>query len=319
MPGPRRIGHADHVLTVINTDAPARSALAASWRRSCAMHGLDPAERRPPQRLSEAELGAARQRIEPLLRAAQRSLDRLFQAIGGSGCCVLLADAGGVPLDRRGTPSDDAIFRTAGLWTGAVWNEGTEGTNGIGTCLAEQRPVTIHRDQHFLARNTALSCAGAPVFDHEANLAAVLDVSSCRADVNDALLQLMALAVGDAARRIEAENFRAAFPQARIVMAPNTDATNPGWLAVDVDDLVVGASRAARQALGITAARLAGPLPAADLLQDSRGEDLGSAERAVLTRALARAGGNVTAAAAALGISRATLHRKLRREPGLRH
>jgi transcriptional regulator of acetoin/glycerol metabolism len=33
----------------------------------------------------------------------------------------------------------------------------------------------------------------------------------------------------------------------------------------------------------------------------------------VLTRALARSGGNVSAAARALGLSRATLHRKLER------
>jgi transcriptional regulator of acetoin/glycerol metabolism len=317
MPG-LRIGHADRVLSAITTDAPARSAVAASWRRSCATHGLDPAERRPPRQLSGSELRLARERIEPLLHAAQRSLDRLFAAIGGSGCCVLLADADGVPLERRGAVRDDAYFRGCGLWTGSVWSEGTEGTNGIGTCLVEHRPVTIHRDQHFLARNTALSCTGAPVFDHEANLAGVLDVSSCR-DVGDGLLQLMALAVGDATRRIEAENFRAAFPQARLVMAPTTDGTNPGWLAVDGDDLVIGASRAARVALGITPARLEEPLPAADLLRDAHGEGLGSAERAVLARALARTGGNVTAAAAALGISRATLHRKLKREPGLRH
>ena len=42
-------------------------------------------------------------------------------------------------------------------------------------------------------------------------------------------------------------------------------------------------------------------------------EDLDQAERAALQRALARGDGNVSAAAAALGISRATLHRKLNR------
>lgn len=135
--------------------------------------------------------------------------------------------------------------------------------------------------------------------------------------MSDGFRQLVALALTDAARRIEAEVFRIAFPKARIVLVPSADGSN-GLLAVDADDLVVGASRAARQQLGITEARLERPLPAADLLQDTAGEDLGSAERAVLARALARAGGNVSAAAAALGISRATLHRKIKRDPALR-
>ncbi|TIV48682.1 MAG: sigma-54-dependent Fis family transcriptional regulator, partial [Mesorhizobium sp.] len=56
-------------------------------------------------------------------------------------------------------------------------------------------------------------------------------------------------------------------------------------------------------------------LLAADVLGDAPGarEDLDDAERGVLQRALARAGGNVSAAAQSLGISRATLHRKLAR------
>ncbi|RWK44874.1 MAG: sigma-54-dependent Fis family transcriptional regulator, partial [Mesorhizobium sp.] len=84
--------------------------------------------------LTEAELGEARQRIEPLVRAAQSSLDRLYLAVGGVGCCVLLADRNGVPVERRGAPVDDETFHSWGLWTGSVWNEESQGTNGIGTC-----------------------------------------------------------------------------------------------------------------------------------------------------------------------------------------
>ena len=40
------IRHADRVQAAIATDAPARSALVASWRRSSDLHRLDPTERR---------------------------------------------------------------------------------------------------------------------------------------------------------------------------------------------------------------------------------------------------------------------------------
>ena len=120
--------------------------------------------------------------------------------------------------------------------------------------------------------------------------------------------------MAEAARRIEARHFRYAFPGARIVLVPDTDWGSGALLAIDRDDLVIGATRAARIACGITDAQIAGALRAEELLSDGdeAAEDFGHAERAVVQRALARASGNVSAAAKALGVSRATMHRKMR-------
>jgi transcriptional regulator of acetoin/glycerol metabolism len=306
--------HVERIHAAIAGNATAHSALVASWRRSASLHRLDPGEHRLPQTLTAAELAEAREEIAPLLSAAQDSLDRLQQAVGGVGCCVLLANADGVPVDRRGAPADDETFRRWGLWHGTVWSEKQEGTNGIGTCLVEQRPLTIHRDQHFHARNNALSCTTAPIYDHEGRLAAALDVSSCRADLTEGFVELITVAVIDAARRIEAEHFRRAFAGARVLVAPNAD-RGAGLVAVDQNDLVIGATRSARLAFGITEPRLRSGLPAADLLGDSRSahQDLSDAQRGVFQRAIARARGNLSAAAASLGMSRATFYRKLKR------
>ena len=85
-------------------------------------------------------------------------------------------------------------------------------------------------------------------------------------------------------------------------------------LAVDQDDLVVGATRAARLALAITDDRIANQLAASEVLGVGAVKaDLLNAERGAVRRALALSGGNVSAAARALGVSRATLHRKLHR------
>jgi transcriptional regulator of acetoin/glycerol metabolism len=308
--------HAARV-TAIATDpaASGRSALFASWARSLTRYKLDPQHTSPPQTLSARELTEARASVEPLLSVATCTLDRLFAAVGGAGCCVLFTDRHGVPVDRRGAHADDPTFRNWGLWTGAVWSEESEGTNGIGTCLAEDRALTIHRDQHFLARNTGLTCAVAPIHDHRGRLAAALDVSSCRNDLTEDIARLISAAVTDAARRIEARHFRTAFPQARILLVPDADWGSGALLAVDADDMIVGATHAARLACGITDAKIAHNLPAEAILSppSDEGETLDSAERGVLVRALARADGNVSAAAKALGMSRATLHRKIRR------
>ena len=307
--------HADRIQSAISSNGAAKSALIASWQRSACFHKLDPARSKLPERLTDSEFRRARQEVEPMIQVAQPCLDRLHNSIGGTGCCVLLADRNGVPVERRGAPGDDATFFDWGLWPGAIWSEDSEGTNGIGTCLVEQRALTIHRDQHFYARNALLSCTTAPIYDHQGRLAAALDVSSCRPELIDNFVNLIATAVSDAAARIEAECFRLAYPDARILVVPVPDKMGKALIAVDQDDLVVGATRAARLALGMSQACLQKPLPAPEVMNMSRTvtESLATAERGVLQRALARVDGNVTAAAGALGMSRATFYRKLQR------
>lgn len=303
--------HLSEVESALARGEAALSPLVASWSRSAHLHGLDPARAPRPERMTLAELAQARDRMAPLIQAAGPNLDRLFQAVGMVGCCVLLADAEGVPLERRGAAADDPVFADWGLWPGTRWAESQQGTNGIGTCLAEGQVVTIHRNQHFLARNIALSCMSAPIHDPQGELAGVLDVSSARSDLTRGFMTLIVQAVTETAQKIEAQAFQDAYATARMVLVPAGERHGPGLLAVDGDDLVIGATRAARQALGLVGDLSRQPRPTEDVLGRRPALSLEEAERSMLVRALARAGGNVSAAARDLGISRATLHRKL--------
>lgn len=307
--------HADRVQSAIRDSGAARSAVVASWQRSVRLHGLKPQTAGKPLTVTAQELRQVQEHVEPLTPLAQPVLDRLFLSVGGIGCCVLLADSNGVPVERRGAAADNKIFHEWGLWTGTVWSEASEGTNGIGTSIVEQRPVTIHRDQHFHARNAGLSCSVAPIHDHQGKLVAVLDVSSCRSDLTEAYAALIFAAVNDAARKIEADYFRYHYQNARIVLAPVSEYLPGALLAIDRDDMVIGASRNARAALGLGEDGLKDPIPAADLFGTlcGRDTDMAEAERGVIIRALARADGKISQAAERLGMSRATLHRKLNR------
>jgi transcriptional regulator of acetoin/glycerol metabolism len=307
--------HADHVYASAEAkSAAATSPIVASWKRCMTMYKLAPEKGRKPLFLDDHEFKRVREATAPLITESADELDRIFSAVGKSGCCLLLTDANGVALERRGAIGDDSAFRELGLWSGAMWSEASVGTNGIGTALADERAVVVYRDQHFFSANTGLSCTTAPIRDHMGRMTGAIDISTCRADIEEMTFSIITQAVRDASQRIEANLFRRAFPGARFIMVPGGAGQSLSLLAVDHDDLVIGATRGARLALKLDDALIAHGLPAVDALNEQRveaGGDLMDAERAALRRALSRANGNVTQAANLLGISRATLHRKM--------
>lgn len=303
--------HQDDVEAVL--DSPTRAAqslVAASWCRSGIKHGLSAGDLRGPNIVSGSDLTTRRQRNELMLEVARPLLDQLFQTVSATGCAVMLSDNEGVILEARSQAGDREMFDQVGLTPGGVWSEGSEGTNGIGTCLVEGRAVTIHRNEHFASRNIGISCMDAPLHDANGKLVGALDISNCRDDHTAAMALLVQKIVQDAARRIERGVFYRYFQGNRII-----DANEPGGdaalLAVDRDDLLIGATRAARVRFNLTDDCLDGRRTAAELIGETAGTSFLDSERAVLRRALAQADGNATRAAKALGIGRATLYRRM--------
>jgi len=316
----------DHAATIeaaIARDEAARHPLVASWQRSSVLHELAPDKPLAPERLTDQELKEAQEHLGLLVNTSEVSLDQLYLAVGDVGCSVILADKNGVAIARRGAAQDDKTFDKWGLWTGAIWSEESEGTNGVGTCIVEERPLTIHKDQHFHSKNIGMSCTAAPIFDHEGNLMAAIDVSSCRADLTAGFSRLISVAVVDTARRIETDHFSARFSSARILLASTKEDATPtqenlrsaALIAVDKDDLVIGATRGARNIYGLSNTDLENPRPLSSLhgQKVDQAREYAMAQQRIIQQAMANSGGNISAAARAMAISRATLHRKLKK------
>ncbi|WP_069299991.1 GAF domain-containing protein [Neptunicoccus sediminis] len=314
MPAQQYASHVEKVHAQVEGRAPARSAIAASWARSMFHHGLEPDLRRPQDLLSQSELRFEQQRLDRLLHIAKPIMENLFTAVVKTGCCVMLTNKDSVVLHRLIHDVDERPLNVLGARSGAIWSEQRVGTNGVGTCALEERPVLIYKDQHYLEEIIGMSCAGAPIFDASGDLIAVLDISSARDDMNDSFAQMMASLVISAANRIETEYFRASFDGARIIVADEVTALGTPLLASDRDDLVIGANRAARRLYGLQHETFDIPLPRTEILPDEAPAlGLKDAERAAIRRAMAAARGNATLAAKQLGVSRATFYRLLKK------
>ena len=124
---------------------------------------------------SELALKVEQNRI--LCAHAMPVMETLREQIVNTESMVVLTDAQGLILHSIG--DDDFLARAekVALRPGAQWSEDRQGTNAIGTALAERSPTVVHGDQHFLAANHFLTCSSVPILDPYGDLIGVLDVT----------------------------------------------------------------------------------------------------------------------------------------------
>jgi transcriptional regulator of acetoin/glycerol metabolism len=259
--------HAQQVLTVAQGKAQvagpaADPSVARSWLRCLEQHHLDPAQSMAPAVLEHARMLERREQLQQVLEISSDEMNSLFRQLAGSGHAVLLTDARGLILNCVTEAAEQRTFEQAGLWLGADWSEACEGTNGIGTCLVERQPLTIHQNEHFRSRHTGLTCSASPVFDPHGELLAVLDVSSARHDVSrQSQFHTMAL-VNLSAKAIEGCHFLRSYEGEWLLrfhaQAEYIGQFSEGLLAFDGDGRVRAVNQSAINLLGLVRQRLLG-------------------------------------------------------------
>ena len=224
-----------------------------SWLRCAREYGLQPEHNPGIRNVSAADLRERRQRVGEYLDIARTGMDQLYGHIAGQGYITMLADSEGIALECRGGERADPALQAAGLRAGTIWGETVVGTNGIGTCIAEQRTLTCHRADHFYAGNLDLSCTAAPLHDPYGRVAAVLDISALSVPGAREGQQLAWHLTSLYARLIEDSYFNHHFRDHWLLRLGRSAAFVDNHadliLALDDDGMIVGANTGARQTL----------------------------------------------------------------------
>ena len=320
-----------------------------SWRR-CLDIGLAPEHRVAFDLVPVQALRRLHEAHHVYLAAARPVLDGLSRALAATGYFAILTNDQGIVVDAHGPI--DRNDRRAHLITrvGVDLSERAVGTTAIGAALTELQPVWLHRGEHFFDDTGCYSCAGAPVFAPDGSCAGMLDLTGIDAVERSELKHLAA----QAARSI-GNALTLALPHRLLLRLNWPGRTLGGdddaLLVLDSDGWVLGGNTAARElvpALQFPGSRphcsefFAQPWqPLFDEAQRAQPRNLeillasglrlsvlptaagdGAAvaplrdmEIALIRNAVAQARGNVAAAAKKLGISRATVYRKLGRGP----
>ena len=338
------------------TGACVDSWIARSWQR-CIESGRRPQQRVVFDPVGPSAAGDAIDRNQALVTAARPVIAQLSRAIADTRYFAILTDADGIVVDvgtlPDGTDAASRYARDIGR-IGVDLSEHAIGTSAIGTALAEQESVWLHRGEHFFDDTSVYSCAGAPLFGPRGDCIGMLDLTGVQVVERPELRHLATLS----ARSIE--NMLVMREPCELLLhlawpgSTNSEATE-GLLCIDATGSVTGANAAARQMLHqplprsehalhfndlfalplhmmFDAARRADAVLEVPLwsglrvqVRPQRSSTSGTAgapapdtrprlrdvETALIRKAVADARGNVAEAARALGISRATVYRKL--------
>lgn len=331
-----------------------RGWIERSWRR-CLASGRRPDQRLSFDVVPAQALRRVEESHHGLLQAARPVLDRLGRAIAHSRYFAVLTDAQGVVIDvngpiDRGDRRAHLITRI-----GVDLSERAVGTTAIGAALAELQPVWLHRGEHFFNDTAVYSCAGAPVLGPDGRCVGMLDLTGIEAPERPELKHLavqsarsienaLALAVphalllrlnwpgrafGDEADGLlcldDDGGVVSASPVARQMLA---QLAQPGpvhcsdLFALPWEMLFDASRRGTPMEVplwsGLTLqvlAQPAGQAPVPRMAAADRRLPLRDLETELIRKAVQEARGNVMEAARVLGISRATVYRKLGTKP----
>jgi sigma-54 dependent transcriptional regulator, acetoin dehydrogenase operon transcriptional activator AcoR len=324
--------------------------LERSWRR-CLAIGHRPEQRLAFDLVPAQARRRVLDANQPLIDAARPVLDRLSQALASSRYFAVLTDHEGIVIDAHGPidRSDrraDLITRI-----GVDLSERAVGTTAIGAALTERQPVWLHRGEHFFADTSVYSCAGAPLFGPDGRCVGMLDLTgineaerpelrhlaahSARAIENALVLRqphALLLRLNWPGRSLGGDDdglvcldtdgwvkgsndaARQMLPQLALAGAP----THCGELFAQRCDAWFDAARHSGSSSPVEVALWSGlhvqalPLLPGQLPVDVAPKvPLRDVEIALIRKAVADARGNIVRAAQSLGISRATVYRKL--------
>ena len=323
--------------------------VANSWRR-CLQLGLEPRREVAFEAVSSAQMQRAIEGSQPLLRAASPVIRQLARAMAHTRYFAILTNAQGVVIDVNGPMDrhDPSVNRIARV--GVDLSERAVGTTAIGMALTDLQPVWLHRGEHFFDATSVYSCAGAPIWGPDGQCVGMLDLTGVNVNEQPALKHLVsqsARSIENAMALAQPHHLLLRMNWPGRVLGDDSD----GLVCLDADGGVTALNRPAAEMLGIApgspvghaslhfaspiealfdaahahASALEIPLWSGLRLQVlaqpghrsarnapmAQGLPLKDLETALIRKAVDDARGNVMDAARALGISRATIYRKL--------
>lgn len=214
-----------------------------SWARCRDQYRISPESDVKLVSLTDNEVQEHREPMEKLLHESIGVFDKIRTVAKSSGYTVLVTDTQGVVVKSFSESSLADELGSNGLRQGTIWSESIMGTNGLGTCLTEKKPVTVYAEEHYGSILKNFSCSAAPLIAPDGSPYGAIDLSTYAA--GNKLGQGLALnLVSETADDVEALLFRDAYSRQRVIsmsFMPMMAPTN-SLIAINDSDTIIAAT-----------------------------------------------------------------------------
>lgn len=154
------------------------------------------------KKLDEKERKKLVQENAVLIETARKHLNKIYDVIKPTGYYIFISDDRGYLLDII---SDKDLLRQyeydPSLVVGASRNERYVGTNAIGTCLQEKKPMVFWGEEHYNLVHKKYTCSGAPIHGADGEIIGAMSLTGRKEDYQEHTLGIV-ISIVDA---IEAE------------------------------------------------------------------------------------------------------------------
>jgi transcriptional regulator of acetoin/glycerol metabolism len=213
--------------------------------------GLSTSTRPDYDVLPAPELTLKLEQSRVLCAHATPVMESLREQIVNTQSMIVLTDANGLILHSVG--DDDFLQRAekVALRPGANWAEEKQGTNAIGTAIAERSPTVVHGDEHYLTANRFLTCSSVPILDPYGDLIGVLDVTGDHRSYHQHTMALAKMSVQMIENHLFTNTFRETLQIAFHARPEFLGTLMEGIAAFTCDGRFLSANRSAQFQLGM--------------------------------------------------------------------
>lgn len=131
----------------------------------------------PLRILAGKELQELFQKNHYLIHVSLPFLHHLHELVKGSGFVIILTDGKGCILEIMGDSETIRDARALNMIPGAYMAEDSVGTNAMGLAIAENRPIQLTAQEHFINAYHRWTCSSAPVHDAQGRIIGVLNLT----------------------------------------------------------------------------------------------------------------------------------------------